>query len=81
MDYACAGSLYAWGTYALPKLHGGKRGEQALLCRVRSAAALAMPGLRFRERAHREILRRLWKARWGSGCSGSVNPVAPAAHG
>ena len=39
--------------YALPELYGRKRGDAALLCRVRVAAALAMPSLRFRERAHR----------------------------
>ena len=47
--------------YALPELHGGKRGAATLLCRVRGVAPLALPSLRFRERAHCEVLRRLRK--------------------
>ena len=61
----------------LPKLHGRKRAEQALLCRVWVAAALAMPSLRLRERAHREVLWRLRKARRGDRASGSRRPLAP----
>jgi len=45
------------------------------LCRVRSAAALAMPGLRVRERAHRQVLRRLRQACRRSRCSGSASPA------
>jgi hypothetical protein len=44
---------------ALPKLHGRKRGDEAFLCPMRSGAAIALPGLRVRERAHSEVLRRL----------------------
>jgi hypothetical protein len=40
---------YQRSTYALPELHGGERGDQALLRSVRSAAAIAVPGLRLRE--------------------------------
>src|SRR6516162_4866041 len=43
---------------------------------MRDAAAVALSGLWFRERAHREILWRLWKARWGSGCSSSSSLIA-----
>ena len=31
---------------ALPKLHGRKRDDQALLCPMRGAASVALPGLR-----------------------------------
>jgi hypothetical protein len=44
---------------ALPKLHGRKRGDEALLCPMRVAAAVALSGLRVPERAHSEVLRRL----------------------
>jgi hypothetical protein len=46
----------------LPKLHGGKRGDKAFLRSVRRCSAVAMPGLRFPERAQRAVLWRLWKA-------------------
>ena len=51
--------------YALPKVHVGKRSDQALLRPVRGATAVALPGLRLRERAHCQILRWLWQADWG----------------
>jgi hypothetical protein len=54
-------------TNALPELHGGKRGDEAVLRPMRHAAALVLPGLRFRERAGREILRRLRQAGRGDG--------------
>jgi hypothetical protein len=44
---------------ALPKLHGRKRGDEAFLCPMRVAAAVALSGLRVPERAHSEVLRRL----------------------
>ena len=34
---------------ALPNLHGRKRGDEAFLCTVRIAAAVALSGLRVRE--------------------------------
>ena len=39
------------GTDALPEVHGRKRDDEALLCRVRVATAVAIPGLRFRSSA------------------------------
>jgi hypothetical protein len=47
--------------YALPKLHGGKRRDKAFLRRVRCAAAVSLPDLRLRQRARRQVLRRLWQ--------------------
>ena len=44
---------------------------------MRGVAAIAMPKLWFRERAYREVLRRLRKARWGGRCFGSASPVEP----
>src|SRR6266404_80370 len=55
-------------TNALSGLHGRKRGGEAVLLPMRHAAALVLPGLRFRERARLEILRRLRQAGGGSRC-------------
>ena len=66
--------------YALPKLHGRKHGDEALLCRVRSAAAVPLPRLRFRERAQREVLRWLWQAARGDCRSSPSGRARAPAH-
>ena len=59
---------------ALPELHGRKRSAEALLRKVRYAAALALRSLWFRERAHREVLRWLRQADWGGRSSRTGSP-------
>jgi hypothetical protein len=68
------------GTDALSKLHGRKLDGKTLLCRMRGGAALTMRGLRFRERAHCEVLRWLWQARWGGFSSNSISRVSTNSH-
>ena len=68
-------------SHALPKLHGRKCRDQALLRSVRSAAPVAMPGLSFRERAHGQILRWLRQARQRDhSSSDSTNRASPNSH-
>src|SRR5215813_2160727 len=66
---------------ALPKLHGRKRGHEALLCRVRVATARALLSMRFRERAFRELLRWLRQTDKRACCSTSDRPIIPTSHG
>src|SRR6516162_6857660 len=66
--------------YALPKLFGRERGDEAFLWRVRGAATLTVPHLRFRERAHGEVLWRLRKACWGGRCSKSPSHTPFTSH-
>src|SRR5215831_934602 len=70
----------AEGLNALPKLQSGKHNDQAFLCPMWDAAAVPLRGLRFRERAYRQVLWRLRKTRWGSHCSSSARLVAPTTH-
>jgi hypothetical protein len=65
---------------ALPKLHGRKRGDETFLCPMRVAAAIALPGLRFRERAKGQVLRRVRQADGGAGSSCADIPVAHTTH-
>ena len=53
------GSRELGGTDALPKLHGRKRSDSALLRPVRNTAPIGLRSLWLRERGRREVLRRL----------------------
>jgi hypothetical protein len=48
---------------------------------MRSAVGLTVPGLRFRERARREVLRWLREANWEGYPCASASPVAPNSRG
>jgi hypothetical protein len=78
------GSRDLGGTDALPKLHGRKRGNEALLRPVRRGSADRLLNLWLRERDSREVLRRLRQADRGgrysraSGCVRARSLVASA---
>jgi hypothetical protein len=71
MSYAVPGSVRLGAPNALPKLHGRKRGDKALLCRMRIATTVALPSLRLPERAHCQVLRWLRQVYWGDHHSGA----------
>jgi hypothetical protein len=82
-SYRRGGSVRApqRSTLCVAQLHGEKRGDAALLCRVRIATPFALRDVRLRERADSKLLRRLRKTRWGSRCcSNSARSGAPTSH-
>src|SRR4029453_5693 len=68
-------------TYALPKLHGRKRGDQkALLRAVRSSIGGGLCELRLRKRARGKILWRLRHTAIGGRYSKTSIRVGPTSH-
>jgi hypothetical protein len=69
------------GTDALPKLHGRKRGNEALLRRVRRSSAGFLPDLWLRKRDRGEVLWWLRQADRGNGRSRARNSTAVSSRG